>query len=629
MDAEEARRVLGLSSDDDWPQHESSFQAARDQIADLVRSSPTEAMAQRYQDGLMEFDRALAFYREKKQAEGMRPVSAVVKEEISPADAVEAPVRSSGAWWKTIVFLALLGGGGFFGVKEWQRREEAKRQWQIAQWEAEAADHISKRRWQDAVQVYQWIETLEPRSEISLKGRRSIEAGMMEEQGQYLAYWAGEAVAAFEGSRWDEALAAIAKVHEMQPRHEEMNALADKVRFMQTAGIRQQWKDQAQAAIDQRQWDVALGWVEKILAAEPQSEQAKQWQVAAVDGRKTDAANRRRAEELYEQVSKGDQGRYDPRLLEMIREAKKLAPADERVAALYDKIASYTRTIRVPQDFPQLQAAFDAAQAQDRIVIAAGEYAGPFSLHVPVVIEATAGEVVFVCAAETAPALTLGKEAAGAQIKGVAFRHSSLHAEAERYSAVLVVGAKVGFDACRFSRAAGHGLAVIQGGEVTVEQCRFEENGWNGVSLQDPGTSATVRQSQMIGNIHHGIEVWNQAAAVLENNRCAENCLNGILVDTTAVVSVKGNQLTANRDYGIVLRQAGGGVCEGNRMADNLLGGMVVAKAASAMSCIRNVFGKNGGAALSLGEGLEVGNYQGNQFAEGAEKSIRRDLPVE
>lgn len=628
MDAEEARRVLGLSSDDDWSTHEPSFQAARDQMADLVRNSPTEAMAQRYQDVLMEFDRAMAFYRENS----LIPEAEIHHPEPTDDKILESqtlPARGSSRVFTWLLVFMVLAGAGYFAVKERQRREEAQRQWQIAQWESQAADHVAKRRWQDAVDLYQKIEILEPQSVISVKGRRSIEAGMLEEKEQYLAYWAGEAIAAFEGSRWEEALAAIAKVREMEPRHEEMTALAKKVRFMQNAGIRQQWKDHAQAAMDQRQWATALNWVEKILQEEPDSEQAKMWKTTAEEGRKTDEANRVRAAELYRQAKQMDQGRYDPRLLEMIREAKKLAPTDAEVTALYEKIAGYTRTIRVPEDFAKLQAAFDAAQPQDRIVIAAGEYEGPFALHVAVTLEAASGEVIFSCSSEIASALTLGKNAHGAQIKGIQFLHTSLNADAERYSTVLVSGAKVSFEACRFTRAAGHGLAVISGAEVSVDQCRFEENGWNGISIQDLGSRAMVRNCQMIANIHHGIEVWNQASATLENNRCSDNCLNGILVDTSAEVNLRSNQLTANRDYGMVLRQSGGGMVSGNRFSANLLGGLVVAKAAATVTCENNVLGKNEGPGLSLGVGVESVRYLNNQFSEPMEKAIRMQISVE
>lgn len=628
MEAEEARKVLGLSSDDDWSAHEALLQRVRDQMAELVRISPTEPTVQRHQDVLMEFDRAMAFYREKQGIDAtLMERSDPLEKKLPPTGAI--PARGSSVLFRWLLFVMVLAGGGFFSWKEWQRRQEEQRQRQIVQWQNQAEDHLLKRRWQEASQLYQRIQTLEPKSRISQMGLRSIEAGMLEEKEQYLAYWEGEAIAAFEGSRWQEALVAIAKVHEMQPRHQEMTALVKKIRFMQTAGIRQQWKDQAQNAMDQRQWATALGWVEKILREEPDYEQAKLWRLAAEEGQKTDEANRRRAAELYQQAKQMDQGRYDPRVLEMIREAKKLAPDDTEVADLYDKIASYTRTIRVPEDFPKLQAAFDAAQPQDRIVIAAGEYEGPFVLDVAVMLEAVSGEVIFSCPSETAPALTLRKNSQGTQIKGLQFRHTSMNAEAERYSTVLLAGAKVNFEACRFSRAAGHGLAVVAGAELTVDQCRFEDNGWNGISIQDAGSRAVVRNSQMIANIHHGIEVWNQAAATLENNRCSDNCLNGILIDTTAAVNVKGNQLSGNRDYGMVLRQSGGGMVDGNRFASNLLGGMVVAKGAAAAICENNLFGKNEGPALSLGDGVVSARYTKNQFAEPMDKAIRLQLPVE
>jgi parallel beta-helix repeat protein len=642
MDAEQARRVLGLQSDDDWAIHESSFQAARQQIADLVRKSPTEAMAQRYQEGLMEFDRALAFFREQKslpvappeQADpALRTFDAVaetlVAEEQAEASSVVTTSRSGSRGLLWFFLLALVVGATLFGLREWQNQQEAKRQLQVAQWEAEAADHLSKRRWQDALVLYQNIEALEQNSDIAVKGRRSIEAGMVEEQEQYIGYWSGEAIAAFDGSRWEEAKAAIAKVFLVQPRHEEMKALAEKITFMQSAGLRQQWKDQAQAAMDQRQWAAALPWIEKILQAEPRNDTAIAWKSAAEQGIQTERENQRRAEELYQQARSLDQGNYNPQLLELVSQAKKLAPEDQRIAALYEKVASYGRTIRVPQDYPQLQAALDAARANDRIVIEPGVYEGSFIASVAVLLEAASGEVILSCPAETGPALTFRSEVQGAKVSGIHFRHSSLVTETERYSAVLVAGARVSFESCRFQRAAGHGMAVIQGGEVSIEQCRFEENGWDGISVQENKSQAQIRNSVFLANIHHGIEVWNQATAVVENNRCADNCLNGILIDTKAPVTVKANQLNSNRDYGIVLRAAGGGVVEGNRIAENLLGGMVVGAKAKGVACTRNVFGENVGPSLSLGEGLGAEAYAQNQFPSTPGKSIRLNMPVE
>lgn len=68
MTLDEARRVLGLGPDEDPATHLVEFRAAREKIAELVRTAPTDALAERYQEGLVEFDKALAAVREHLEA---------------------------------------------------------------------------------------------------------------------------------------------------------------------------------------------------------------------------------------------------------------------------------------------------------------------------------------------------------------------------------------------------------------------------------------------------------------------------------------------------------------------------------------------------------------------------------
>lgn len=573
----------------------------------------------------MEFDRALAFFREQQQDREDQSASV---EEIASEEKTAVPRSSGHSLWLVLTALLLIVAG-LVGLREWQHQQETKRQLQVAQWEAEAADHITKRRWHEALAVYQEIETLQRDSRVAVKGRRSIEAGMLGEQEQFLGYWVGMAISAVEARQWADAEGAMAKVFEVQPHHVEMKALAKKVRLMQSEGVRKQWKDQAQAAMDQRDWVVALPWIGKMLEAEPELEMAMAWKVTAEQGLIIEQENQRQAAELFQQAVVLDKGIYNPQLLDRISRAKKLFPQDSKIAALYQKVASYGRTIHVPQEFSELQKALDSARDNDRIVIEPGTYEGPFAVGVAVILEAASGQVILSCPAEDGPALTIRKSAQGAKISGIQFQHSTMLTDVERYSAVLIVGAKVALDFCRFLRAAGHGMAVIQGGDVDIDQCRFEENGWNGISVQELASKAQIHNSVFLGNIDHGIEVWNQATAVLENNRCADNCLNGILIDTTAAVTVKSNQCTGNRDYGIVLRAGAGGEVSGNRLTENLLGGMAIAVTAKNVECKENNFGKNEGAALSLGKGLSAAPYSKNQFPDTLEKSVLLDLPME
>jgi parallel beta-helix repeat protein len=626
MNAEQARRVLGLRSDEDWTEHESSFEAARQQMADLVRQSPTEAMAQRYQEGLMEFDRALAFFREQR-AEAEECVATPVETPMVFEEPDVLPIRKSRAGMKLLVVIAMVAGA-MYGLQEWQTRQEAERQMQVARWETEAADHLSKRRWQDALEMYHKIEEAEGNDAIATRGRRSIEAGMREEQEQYLGYWSGEAISAVEASRWQDASAAIARVLERDPRHEEMIALSEKVRMMRSENQRKQWQESAQQAMDRRAWETALLWIEKMLLAEPSSETALAWKASVLESQRIERENKEQASALYQQALANDKGVFDEPLLQVISRAKQLAPQDEAIGALYQKIAAYGRTIRVPQEMTELQKAFDSARDGDRVVIEAGTYAGSFTIKSALILEVAATGVVFRSPAEIGPALLLTREAQGAKISGVMFQHSDLLADAERFSAVLVNGADVSFDGCQFARAAGHGLAVIGGGRATIRQCRFEENGWDGLAVQDAQSRVVVRESFFVENIRHGIQLWNRSAGVLENNRFSQNCLNGIYVDTDAAVELRNNQVQGNREYGIVLKAAGGGEVSGNRFTENLLGGMVIGAEAKNAACRKNIFGKNGGHALSLAAGLSASGYAENQFDHSAARSILENVPM-
>ena len=60
MTLEEARRILGLAAEEDVKDRLGEFAAARERIAELVRSAPNDTLALRYQDGLVEFDKAEA-----------------------------------------------------------------------------------------------------------------------------------------------------------------------------------------------------------------------------------------------------------------------------------------------------------------------------------------------------------------------------------------------------------------------------------------------------------------------------------------------------------------------------------------------------------------------------------------
>ena len=639
MDAKQARLVLGLRPGEDWRDHQLAFMAARDGMANLVRSAPTESLSQRYQEGLMEFDKALAFFREQEAAERLaeremmhlaeadppyeQPTSSALDEEVTTEKiSTKKSGKSSVLVWLTV--LLFFGGCGYFAYQQWLRYEDRKSQLQCAEWESQAADHVSKRQWNDALNLYDQIELAKPNSPIVVKGKRSIEAGMLEEQEQYIGYWTGEAQSAFEAMRWDDSKAAIAKVLEKIPVNNEMLALREKIALMQSEGERTRLLNVARDAMRQRNWQQALDSIELILKVNPQQQDAITLKQEVESGRKLQVEQTAKAQLLFDKAKSRHKGVFDQQVLTWMTEAKLLAPDQAEIESFYQVVASYARTLRVPAEFLTINAAVAAAKANDRIVLDKGDYKGPFQIDLAVTIEAKFGDVILSCAADQGAVMTFGPNAQGIRVDGVIFKHSSFDHALERFPAVQARGAAVTFSQCVFREAAGHGLAVMEGAVIEIKQCRFEANGWDGLSVFDAQTKAHIIDSVSTGNFEQGIDVWKNATAILENNRCEENSRNGILIDSNAVISIKGNTLRGNREYGLVLRQSGKGEINNNRIVANAMGGIVIAAKAGDAVVNENQLEANQGPGFMLEKGVEEKKYQDNTIAvpEGGKKIL-------
>ena len=119
------------------------------------------------------------------------------------------------AW--ILIFLTGAGGGGWIYFKNEQSKEE-QRLIRIAFLERQGSVFVENRRWQDAASAFSEIERISPGSDLAKRGRRSIEAGMMEEQTQFVGYWTGQAIAELESGRLDEATAAARQVLDKVPK---------------------------------------------------------------------------------------------------------------------------------------------------------------------------------------------------------------------------------------------------------------------------------------------------------------------------------------------------------------------------------------------------------------------------
>ena len=625
MTLTEARKILGLGPDEDPRPHIQEFRAARERIAEMVRTAPNETLGDRYQEGLVEFDKALAAVREYLEALGLAipleilpatdeetPASEAAEEEDEEAPEPRRRMFAGFVWF--LVFLIGAAGGGFIYFKN-EEDKEVRRQLRLTLLERLGSEFIENRRWQEAAESFAEIEMLAPGSELAKLGRRSIEAGMTEEQNQFVGYWTGQAIAEFDAGRLDEAESAIRKVIAKVPREKEPAAILERIDSARASQARIVAIAAARKLLDEQQFDSAIAAAHLILSTAPHDSEAKAIiddANAIVEKQKADQA---KAMSLLKQAIARDEGKFDQELLDMLREAASLAPENPEIAARLETMASYTRTLRVPGDFATPAEALAVARDRDRIVLTENVWKGPLIVNAAVELQGAGSEKTIVeCPATEGSAITISPDAKGARITGISFRHESfLAVGTDRFSAALVRGGGATFTDCRFSDASGHGLAVIESGEAIANRCHFTGNGWNGAAAIGKDCLLEVRDSESIENFEHGIESWDGAAVTLVNNRCEGNSRNGIHADNgSAAATIEGNQLIANREFGIVLNSAGSGKLTGNTARGNLMGGIVIRSAAGKLPVTGNQSTLNQGPGLVLEKGLSPADYSEN-----------------
>lgn len=647
MTLPEARKILGLGPAEDPSLHLAEFKDAREHIAAMVRTAPNETLAERYQKGLVEFDRALAAVHEHLgiSADETPPLPAEIvaqgpsipppaKTEVLAiaAPAVESAATETAAKprrlalsyfvWLSIFFIGAVVGALLFVKSEDDKA--SRRQLHIATLERQGTVLLESRRWQEAANAFAEIELLSPGSEIATRGRRGIEAGLGEEQTQFIGYWTGQAAAELEAGRLDEATAAANQVLAKYPHDEDATKILDRVAAARVGQTIAHQVATAREALNQRKWSLAISTAREILTSAPNNPDAQTVLADAITALQKSSADRTRAADLLNLAIARDQGQFDQQALDWLREASSLAPENAEIAARLEKLSNYTRTLHVPGDFATPQEALDNARDRDRIVLGPATWKGPLVIDVAVELQGAGFATTKVeCTPESGSAITIGPDAKGARISGISFRHESFAAGSERFSVALVRGGSATFVDCRFTEASGHGLAVIEGGQAMVSRSRFADNGWDGVAVIGKGSTLEARDCESLNNFEHGIESWDGAAVILANNRCEGNSGNGIHADNgLASATVEGNQLIANREFGLVLDSASTGKISGNIARGNLLGGIVIRKDGANLPVTLNQITLNHGPGLILEKGLTPATYANNTVFQNTGRQI-------
>ncbi len=625
MTPSEARSILGLGPDEDPRLQEEKFTNQRKRIAMQVRKATHKKQAKRLRQKLSEYDRALAVLRDSSEKPAPEPPPEVIQQKIT----APRPRKFAAMAWG-LVLLSIITAGGWFHLRN-EAEKQRKLDERVNFLARSGTDYLENRRWQDAARVFEEIETLQPGSEVAQSARRQIEQGKVEEQKQFIGYWTGQAIAELEAGQLDQAEAAARKVLQNFPQESEAADVLRRIAAAREEVSKAKAITAARSLLEEKKWDEAVAAAQKILNADPANAQAASMITDAKAALDREKADRERALDLFRKAAARDRGEFDAEALDWLREAAALAPTNPEIAALKEKMSSYTRTLHVPGDFATPAEALEVARESDRIVLAEHTWKGPLVINAAIELQGAGLErTIIECSPVLGSPLTIGPDARGARISGLTVRHESFLADGkERFAAALVRGGGASFSNCRFTNASGHGLAVVNQGEAVVSRCQLVDNGWNGAAAIGAGSRLEVRNSEALGNFEHGIESWDGASVRLIGNRCEGNSRNGIHADNAAAEAViENNLLVANREFGLVLSSAGFGKISGNTARENLLGGLVIRQAASALAVSDNAATRNLGPGLVLEKGLSADAYLNNRCTENAEPQILKDADL-
>ncbi len=230
------------------------------------------------------------------------------------------------------------------------------------------------------------------------------------------------------------------------------------------------------------------------------------------------------------------------------------------------------KEIKVPQDFPTIQAAVDAADEGDSITVAPGLYQENVVIAKRLTLQGAGADQVTVAAADqTRPTLVIHL-AQGVVVQGFTITGG--------YDGVRIESrAQAALTANRIAGNRWDGVEIRGPTQATLENNEISGNGDDGIEVWDYG-QATLTQNKLFGN-WKGVSVGVFAQADLKENEISGNW-TGALVWVGAQASFIGNKISGNRWHGLEVRDAAQVLIQANEITENLGDGVLLAGEAKA-----------------------------------------------
>lgn len=282
-------------------------------------------------------------------------------------------------------------------------------------------------------------------------------------------------------------------------------------------------------------------------------------------------------------------------------------------------------------DFTTIQAAINAAEPGDRIVVREGTYREALRLSKVLEIVGEGDRERILVTTSKGHALVCN--APLSRVAGLRFRRESggwdygiwitaggaeiedCVVESQSYACVAIRGdgTTPSLRRCLLRDGAKGGLFVYDGALPVVEECRFVGNAFGGVEVKGQATKASLRRCVAESGKQGGYFFHDGAVGVMDGCEAIGNALSGVAIKTGAAPLLRDCTLRDNRKSGLYVREDGRGRVEGGRITGNGAAGVRVLESGAAEVTGCTITG-NGYQAVWIDDAASTGTFRDNDL---------------
>lgn len=266
------------------------------------------------------------------------------------------------------------------------------------------------------------------------------------------------------------------------------------------------------------------------------------------------------------------------------------------------------RVLVVPDDYPSVQQAIDAASAGDTVKIKAGEYeVKTVVLKDGVNLVGEGMEVVTVWNDVNCGEHVILADRPSGAIRNLTVTQRGKNASGKILAGIFIVGSSVEVSNCRVRNAHDHGIVVKDRSNPVILNCVLESNGSCGIYVLGDGAEPVLTGNQCSENKINGIFFRNGAGGIASENECNKNGLHGIsVVHKWTSPKLKSNICSQNGESGIYYGKGAKGEAEYNTCEENKWHGISIADDSSAPALKSNRCVNNKRCGIYYSEGAHI-----------------------